>query len=198
VAAGPGKAARLLEIGEEQWAEAVRREAVVRSLASQPNSSRAIVSGAARDLGLSTAQLYRLIRLYRANPVTQSIVAKKPGPARGTRRLPLEIEGIIAQAIEATFLRRERPTLEKLRREVRTTCHEAGLKSPSRNAISARIATISPKEIAKARDGSEAARGRFALVRSGLRPRTPLDLVQVDHTKVDIQLVDDLARAPLG
>ena len=198
MAAHGGKAAGLLEIGEEQWAKAVRREEVVRSLANQPKSSRAIVSGAARDLGLSATQLYRLIRLYRAHPVTQSIVARKPGPARGTRRLPLEIEGIIARAIEATFLRRERPTLEKLCREVRTTCYQAGLKSPSRSAISVRIAAISPKEIVKAREGSEAARGRFALVRSGLRPRAPLDLVQVDHTKVDIQLVDDLARAPLG
>jgi putative transposase len=200
VAAGAGKApaARLLEIGEKHWAKAVRREAAVRSLASQSKNSRAIVSTTARDLGLSAAQLYRLIRVYRANPITQSIVANRPGPAKGTRRLPVEIEAVIAQAIEATFLRRERPTLEKLLREIRTTCREADLKPPSRRAISARIATISPKEIVKARDGSEAARARFALVRSGLRPRAPLDIVQVDHTKVDIQLVDDLARAPLG
>lgn len=200
MAAGAGKApaARLLEIDEEQWAKAVRREAAVRSLASQPRTNRAIVFTIARDLGLSVAQLYRLIRVYRANPVTQSIVANRPGPAKGTRRLPLETEGVIAQAIEATFLRRERPTLEKLLREIRTTCQEADLKPPSRKAISARIATISPKEIVKRRDGSEAARARFALVRSGLRPRAPLDIVQVDHTKVDIQLVDDLARAPLG
>lgn len=119
--AAAGKAVRLLEIGEAQWAKAVQREAVVRSLASQPKSSRAVVSAAAWDLGLSAAQLYRLIRRYRANPVTQSIVANKPGPSRGSRRLPLETEGIIAQAIDITFLRRERPTLEKLRREVRTT-----------------------------------------------------------------------------
>jgi len=200
VAAGTGKApaARLLEIGEKHWGKAVRREAAVRSLAMQPKNNRAIVSATARDLGLSAAQLYRLIRVYRANPVTQSIVANRPGPAKGTRRLPVEIEAVITQAIEATFLRRERPTLEKLLREIRTTCQEADLKPPSRRAISVRIAAISPKEILKAREGPEAARARFALVRSGLRPRAPLDIVQIDHTKVDIQLVDDLARAPLG
>ena len=132
MAAGTGKApaTRLLEIGEKHWAKAVRREAAVRSLASQSKNSRAIVSTTARELGLSAAQLYRLIRVYRANPVTQSIVANRPGPAKGTRRLPVEIEAVITQAIEATFLRRERPTLEKLLREIRTTCQEADLKPP--------------------------------------------------------------------
>ncbi len=48
------------------------------------------------------------------------------------------------------------------------------------------------------RDGTEAARQRFAPVRRGLRSRLPLAVVQIDHTKVDIQLVDDLTRTVLG
>ena len=49
-----------------------------------------------------------------------------------------------------------------------------------------------------AREGTEAARQGFDLVRRGLRPASPLAIVQIDHTKVDIQLVDDLARAVVG
>ena len=40
-----------------------------------------------------------------------------------------------------------------------------------------------------------AARQSFVPVGPGLRPSSPLAIVQIDHTKVDIQLVDDLARA---
>lgn len=48
-----------------------RREAVVRLLAMNGKRSRAAVGAAARDLGLSAAQLYRLIQAYRDNPVTR-------------------------------------------------------------------------------------------------------------------------------
>jgi putative transposase len=72
------------------------------------------------------------------------------------------------------------------------------LKPPSRKAVAARISARSLKDVVKAREGAATARARFALVRPGLRPRAPLDIVQVDHTRVDVQLVDDLARAPLG
>jgi putative transposase len=50
----------------------------------------------------------------------------------------------------------------------------------------------------KAREGDKAAHERLGLVRPGLRPLAPLDIVQIDHTQVDVHLVDDLGRAPLG
>ena len=50
----------------------------------------------------------------------------------------------------------------------------------------------------KVRERSPAARQRFVPVRPGLRPRSPLDIVQIDHTKVDIQLVDDRIAAPFS
>jgi putative transposase len=36
------------------------------------------------------------------------------------------------------------------------------------------------------------------LVRPGLRPTAPLDIVQIDHTLTDVYLVSDPGRAPLG
>jgi len=188
----------ILDINEDRWAEAVRREATVRSLAARANTTRSEINAAAHALGLSTAQVYRLLGAYRANPVTQSLVMSRPGPAKGHRLLSPEVEAIISTAIESLFLQPERPTLAKLGRDIRTICRGAGLKPPSRSAIAARVSARSLKELVRAREGAAAARARFALVRTGLRPRAPLDIVQIDHTKVDVQLVDDFARAPLG
>ena len=52
--------------------------------------------------------------------------------------------------------------------------------------------------MAKARKGPKAARQEFAPVQPGLRPRAPLAIVQIDHTRADIELVDDRSRAVLG
>ena len=197
-AKSPRPPARPLDIPEDDWSEAVRRERVVRPLAIAGTSSRAVVKAAAGALGLSVAQVYRLIAAFRENPTTASLVVTRPGPKKGARLLPCNVEQRIEQAVNDIFMSREQPTMAKLRRDLRKDCMAAGLKPPSRTAIQARVSTRSLREMVKAREGSAVARQRFVPVRPGLRPRSPLDVVQIDHTKVDIQLVDDRARAVLG
>lgn len=102
------------------------------------------------------------------------------------------------RAIEAVHARPERPTLARLRREVERDCKAAGLTPPSRKALSARVSARSLREMVRAREGAEAARQRFAPVRPGPLPTAPLRLVQADHTRVDLVLVDAATRAPLG
>jgi putative transposase len=191
-------AGRPLDIPEADWTEAVRREATVRALAAAGVNNRLVIDAAAADLGLGRAQVYRLIARFRQLPVTASLVVPRPGPRQGARLLPGAVEHQIEAAIDTVFKTRERPTLEKLRRDIRADCAAAGLPPPSRKAIQARVSARSLRELVKAREGPEAARQVFAPVGPGLRSSHPLAIVQIDHTKVDIQLVDDLARAVVG
>ena len=198
MATGQGSPSKPLDVSEDDWAEAVRREEAIRTLAAVDTSDKATVRSAAAALGLSPAQIYRLITKFRETPVTASLVVMKPGPQKGARLLPGPIECRIDDAIETIFKTRERPTVAKLQRDLWKDCRAAGLKPPSRKAIQARISARSLRELAKARDGSKAARQRYAPVQPGLRPRSPLAIVQIDHTKVDVQLVNDLQRAVIG
>jgi putative transposase len=187
-----------MDISDERWAEAVRRKPAIRPLAACSRKDPAAVTAAARDLGLSRSQVYRLIKAFREKPVTQSLVVGKPGSRKGARRLRPEVEVVIEEVIGAVYKRRERPTKQYLLREIRAACRAAGFTPPSRKAVSSRLAAHPPREMAKAREGAKAARNRYDPVRPGLRPSTPLAIVQIDHTKVDVQLVDDLSRALLG
>jgi len=191
-------AARPDGVPDEVWAEAVSRAAVVAPLAAEDRLTRARVRDAARTLGLSVPSAYRLIALYRQNPVTASLVPHRPGPARGTRHLPPGVESIVEGAIEVVHEQPERPTLALLQPHVKQGCKAVGLKPPSRKALSARVSARSLRETVRAREGAEAARQRFAPVRPGPRPSLPLRLVQADHTRVDLVLVDAATRAPLG
>lgn len=186
-------------IPDEVWAEAVRRAGVIASLAGAGGRvTRARVREAGCALGLSVQGTYRLLARYRENPVTASLVAAKPGPPKGTRRLAPRVEAVVERAIEAVYEQRERPTLARLRRDVRQDCQEAGLTPPSRKALAARVSARSLRDMVRAREGTEAARQRFASVRPGPRPTAPLQLVQADHTRVDLLAVDDRSRLPLG
>jgi putative transposase len=192
--ASKAKPERSTDVSDEKWAEAVRREPTIRRLVANGQNSRVVMEAAGRDLGLSKAQLYRMVKAFRDNPVTQSLVVNKPGPQKGTSKLSVEVQRIIQQNIETVFKTGEKPTLKMLIREIWADCKLAGLPVPSRKAVSARISARSLKELVKAREGPKAARQRFAMVQPGLRPSVPLEIVQIDHTRVDIQLVD----APTG
>lgn len=174
------------------------REAVIRPLATVPRLGKPAVAAAARRLGLSTARVYSLLRVFRNQPVTAALLPAKSGPARGARQLNPAIEARIEAAIDAIYLTRERPTLKRLFREVRQECVMAGLKPPSMKALRARVTARGLRDRVRAREGAAAASQRFRLVKPGLRTERPLQVVQIDHTKVDLMLVDDVTRACIG
>ena len=53
----------------------------------------------------------------------------RPGPKKGARLLPCDVEQRIEQAINDIYMSRERPTMAKLRRDLRKDCTAAGLEA---------------------------------------------------------------------
>ena len=53
------------------------------------------------------------------------------------------------------------------------------------------------KEVTARREGRKAARDRFAPAIGSLEAEWPLSLVQIDHTLVDVIVVDSVNRAPI-
>ncbi len=183
---------------DTDWAEAVRREAVIRSLAALPRLGRQAVEDASGKLGVSVSRVYVLLRSFRDHPVTASLLPRRPGPVKGSRLLAASMEARIETAIEEVYLRPERPTVKKVWGEVRRASHAAGIKPPSLKALRARVSARSLRDRVKARNGAAAAGNRFRQVKVGLRPERPLQWIQIDHTKVDLMLVDEVTRACIG
>lgn len=188
----------ILQVSDGDWAEAVRREAVIRPLVAMPRLGRSAVLMAAGILGLSEARTYVLIRTFRAQPVAASLLPRRSGPPKGLRRLDPAVEKRVEAAIEGIYLKPERPTLNRLLRQIRHDCLAAGLKPPSIKALRARVTARSLQERTKAREGAAVAENQFRQVKPGLRTERPLQIVQIDHTAVDIMLVDDVTRACIG
>jgi putative transposase len=184
-------------VADEAWVEAARREAVIRPLAQTPRLTRLAVTTAAHALDVSVPHAYRLIRAFRRRPETASLLVSRPGPAKGRRQLDPAVEVRIEAALERVYLQPERPTLRYLFVQVRQDCHAAGLTPPSMNALRARVSARSLRERVQAREGSAAA-DRFRQVSGGLHTERALQVAQIDHTKVDLMLVDDVTRACIG
>ncbi len=106
-------------------------------------------------------------------------------------------EGIIHATIKRYYLTKNRPGVSQLVRDIRLACLSAGLKPPHRRTVEARLQDIDLQKRAKRRGESEIVK-RTTAVPGGLTTSRPLQIVQVDHTKADIFVVDEETRQPIG
>lgn len=189
----------MTDASDAQWAAAVARERVVRFLAVQSPIRRSDIDAAVEELHLSRAMLYRLLARYRRDPHTAALVVGSPGRKTGSQMFDQRIQIIVRDCIRSFYLTAEKPTVMALYRAVCHQCSISGLTSPSYNTIRARVNAVDVKDLILHRVGPKAARDRFRPVSpSSLRAERPLDLFQIDHTWMDIIVVDEVERKPLG
>ena len=179
------------------WKEAVARERVIRELASADRPSRGDILRACRELGLRRTRLYELLKAYRERPVTSSLLNRTRGTRPGVRRLPQDAEAVVAEALQGFYATRQKPSVSLLHREVLHLCRVRGVKAPGWHALRARIDAIDPAELMRARDGAKAARDRFQPVPGEYVAERAYEVVQIDHTLVDVIVVDRASRQPL-
>ena len=184
-------------VPEAVWDVARRHFDLIHALAGNPARTRAQVQDAAKQLGRGVTQTYALLRLYEADPRLTTLLPKQPGPTRGYSRLPNSMESLIEEVIESDYLTRQRPRVSDLVRSVRGRCLKLGVKAPSRKAIAKRLAAKPRREVAARRHGYKKARDQFGPVQGSLETVAPLSLVQIDHTLVDVIVVDSVNRAPI-
>lgn len=190
----------LVAISEADWAEAKRREAVIGPLAAQPTCSHAQRQAATQALGLTTRRVYMLLKAYRqSGGLLTSLVLGKTDGGRGKSRLTEDQKRIIQEVIEAIYLNPQRAPVSRVTEEVNRRCHRTEIPAPSAGAVRRRIQALARQKTLRYRQGPKAWRTQTAPV-VGAFPESPypLAVVQTDHTLVDLILVDDLERKPIG
>ncbi len=189
----------ILTLTEKEWAKAKHRNDVIGPLAKMSFVSRSEADVAAAQLGISRRQVYRLIKRYQAGSglVTDFALRNSAG-GKGKTRILTEIETIISEVIQAIFLSRQRISKSTITREVRKRCINAGIKVPTYNTISRRIAKLDPMIVTRKRLGGDAARRLRPAAGENPIPSGPLELVQMDHTAMDVIIVDGIEREPIG
>lgn len=188
----------LEELAEEDWQTAQRRLDVIRPLVHKRGRTRNEVSQRAREFGLHPNTVYKWLTVYEATGRLTSLMPKMRRD-KGAPKLSADIEAIIQASIEDVYLTSQRKPISRVCDDVRRRCLNAGLEPPHANTIRNRIAQLAEPLRTKRRDGKKAASEAFSPI-EGEFPGAdwPLAVVQVDHTKLDIILVDDRHRRPIG
>ncbi|UQQ16512.1 Mu transposase C-terminal domain-containing protein [Xanthomonas arboricola] len=188
----------LEEIPDEDWRIAQRRLEIIRPLAGRRDRTRIEVSIRAKEFGMTAGTLYAWLSAYESTDRLTALLPQRRSD-KGALKLSAEVEAIVQSAIEDVYLSSQRRPIIKVCETVRERCLTAGLETPHPNTVRNRIARMSESFRVKRRYGAKTAEQQFA-PSQGTFPGAdwPLAVVQIDHTKLDIILVDDLHRRPIS
>jgi putative transposase len=186
-------------VSEADWETARERERVLRSLAEQQSVSTAAVDEAARKLGLSRSFTYKLLARYKQLPQVSSLLLRTRGRTPDLQLLDQAREKVMEQAIQEFYLQRERPRFSDLIREIAQLCDQRGLKAPNYRTVRRRVQALDARLVTQRRYGTKVSDAKYKLLRASPFGRLePLQLMQIDHTPVDVIVVDEQDRLPMG
>lgn len=122
-------------------------------------------------------------------------------------KLSPEVEEVLKVAVERVYLRRERAPVTHVIDEVRAMITEknvlrlpgeAVVEMPSRMSVYRYIERLDPEEVDTARYGKWMARQKHRQVEAGPRAGRPNERWELDHTLLDVVVIDEEDGLPIG
>jgi putative transposase len=181
------------------WLEVRSRAAILaRTLPDVPADRRLSVAEAARELGVNRSTVFRWRARFEPERRLSALLPRRRGRPEGYYRVDPKVDELVERQIESFYLRPERPSIRELVERIRAECDRIGLPPPNWRTIRLRIKRLDARKAMMRRDGAAAARAVFTPVVEEYRSAGPLDVVQIDHTIVDLIVVDEVTRTPIG
>ncbi len=183
---------------KKEWAEANKKYEIIKPFLYDKRNNRKDIEIVANQYNISIPTIYRWIQDYKKTGTTSSLVPNfknRGGPKQN--RLPKEDDAIIKSIIDEYYLNSQKYSIPYIYRIIQEKFHNAQLKPPHINTIRKRIANLSIKDITKKRDLKKV-QDTHGMPGKNPRENFPLELVQIDHTPLDLDLVDEENRESIG
>ena len=147
-------------------------------------------STAAETLGIKLSGFYKIVRRVQASKGDLGVVvAKKPGPKASLPVFEPNMEAIIIESL--LHYTGKAATIEKVWEQVCTLADGQMLPRPSYHLVRKRLQALGKRVLAKMKLGKATADDIYE-ARPGYKDTTrPLEWVQIDHTRMDLIVVDE-------
>ncbi len=195
-AAGTPRA--LEEYSQEDWAKAKAREAAVKAWIDTGDLSPKSRRQVALSLNMSDKQLHRKVKKYQTLQSVAAFLPDKCGVPAGSSQLNPKLEEIVRQRIEQMLRVSPDIATDDLVPLVALDAAVLELEPPGRSTIARRllemrkIANLLPAPIAQEQ------KYRKRVVRGPTAASVPLQRCQLDHTIVDVHIVEPISQRPIG
>ena len=180
--------------------------------ARTPETLRPLISNVAKSINDMAPPSWRtLCRWYRrfvsSGENVRTLVPLVCNRGNKKRRVQPQVIEIIERVIDQEYLRPQRITVATVYETIVLRVADENrfrppgmekLKAPDRATVYREVAKLDPYEKMAARFGKRIADLKFKALKLGVRPTRPLERVEIDHTKLDLFVVDPDRGIPIG
>ena len=183
-------------VSKKIWDVATSKKGAVERVLAL-GGGEANVNLVAEELHVHPSTIYRWIAKFSVEQRVADLYRKKRNDV-GKPRLSLRQEAMMRLVLKNFHLVQERPSITQTHKELDRRCKLRGLKTPSLDTLKSRLLLCSQRETAEKR--GDVRRANKLHLNEGSIPGAdfPYALVQIDHTFVDLELVDDENRVSIG
>ncbi len=192
-------------ISDDDWKEANKRYTIIKPLIEVERGMKLeinktlLVQNLAEEHNVGYTTIYRWLSAYNQTGLLSSLVPNKRDGGRNKSRLSEEVVLLMDKTIQDYYLNSQKRSKKITAIEVIRCCKNAGLEAPHPNTIYNRIKLISKKKILTSRIGHlEVSQTIAPTPGEYTEAKNPLDVVQIDHTILDIIVVSEEDRMPIG
>lgn len=183
---------------EKEWEIAKKRYEIIKELIFTERTKASVIE-TAKKYGYHYTMLYKWINLYEHTSQISSLVPKNSQKGTKGSKLNQKVESIIQDILEELYLHKQRYNFRRIYNRIYNECKKISLDVPHENTVRNRIAKMDPKESIKKRYGPKASKEQFDNFEGEFpEGKYPLEFIQIDHTPLDIIVVDKTHRKPLG
>lgn len=158
------------------------------------------------NTSVSTATVYRWLQAFEQSAYDlRSLISNIHKRGRhGRIYIEAAAEEVMKATIEEMYLRREKYTIDDVYREIllrideENAFREVPLQPPHQRTVARRIENLGLKTRFRARHGKREADYEFSQFGAMLYPEHPLIRGELDHTRIDLILIDAEDNLPLG
>lgn len=182
----------------KDWDTAIERYELIKPLLEMHNRQASDVEAVARQAKKSVTTIYRWITRFEEQGLVSSLLRSERSD-KGDNRISKEVEEIIQLKIAEVYEKGERASVIDLYEAIEAECRILGLDTPHQNTVYARVKKIDREKLLTKRYSAKYAKQKTKAV-PGVFPGAdyPNAVVQIDHTPVDVIIVDRQHRLPIG
>jgi putative transposase len=181
---------------EQEWQGVLARAETLRRLSPRPTAAE--IADATAELSVSRATLFRWLKRYRGEERAAALLNRKSGRRAGVDAFAPDLKAIVDDNITNFYATPEKPTLTRLWKRISADCRASWKAPPSIRRLKAYLATLDAEAIVRRREGKARAEARFLGLPGSFAAERAMQFVQIDHTKVDVTVVDPVERLPIG
>jgi putative transposase len=188
----------ILNYTEEQWEEAKERFEIIKPIIDLKLPVKEITKISKKNK-VSVPTIYRWIKRYNDTGTLTSLIPEENNGGKGKSRLNEELEIIMNSIIHKEYLNPQKLRPAKVYEKVLIECKNAKITPPNSDTVRRRIKSLS-EYLTLSKRGDKKKIDHLYKPIKGHFPgaNTPLSVVQIDHTILDIILVDEKNRQPIG